>query len=140
MTTTNSYRRLLCWKLYCLEVNVEVNGLCDNNTTLSLSHDSRQIPASMQLVRTDTAPKKQEETGLVQDNKSLIDGLGAKPKIKSSWANDGRLTDRAQHPDIWDTNGWPVLESRPCPPTAPIFKRMQSWTVAKGRTKKSPTH
>ena len=67
-------------KIQRLEVNVEVNGLCGNETTLPLFQNSRDEQANTQLKSADNMTKK-------EDNKSLSDNppwnrSGAKPKDK----------------------------------------------------------
>ncbi len=69
-----------------LEVNVEVNGLCWNDTTLPFTRNSGQELANIRLISTNKTTKKQE--GCVQSNKSASrsppwNSLGAKPKSKS---------------------------------------------------------
>uniref|UniRef100_A0A8C9XI99 OSK domain-containing protein n=1 Tax=Sander lucioperca TaxID=283035 RepID=A0A8C9XI99_SANLU len=122
-------------KLQRLEVNLEVNGSCGNDTTLLLTQNNGQKHANTRLTSTCKTTDKQEGCGI--SNKSTSDSppwnsFGAKPKSKSfSWK--GRLTGRAQHPEICDMNGWPALPSRQSASSTPVLSRTQPWTAAKGR-------
>ena len=71
-------------KIHRLEVNVEVNGLCGNETTLPLIQNSGDEQANTQLRSTDNTTKKVVS---VHYNKSASNNppwncLGAKPKSK----------------------------------------------------------
>lgn len=70
-------------KIHRLEVNVDVNGLCGNNTTLSCTHNAEQTQAMTQLTSTTRPTKKQE--GYAAGNQSSNasppwNSLGAKRK------------------------------------------------------------
>ena len=124
-------------KIYRLEVNLEVNGSCGNDTTLPVTQNNGQKHANTRLTSTSKTTKKQEGCGT--DNKSTSgsppwNSFGAKPKSKSfSWEMGGRLTGRAQRPEICDTTGWPALPPRQSASSTPVLSRTQSWTAAKGK-------
>ena len=78
-------------KVHHIEVNVEVNGLYGNNTTLPLPHLSREEKANTQLNGPDSTERK---TTSVDNNKQSKDNppwnhLGAKPKNKSNSSGIG---------------------------------------------------
>ena len=54
-------------KIHCLEVNVAVNGLCGNETTLPLIQNSGDKQANTKLRSTDNTTKKVDS---VHNNKS----------------------------------------------------------------------
>lgn len=65
--------------------------------------------------------------------------LGAKPKYKSFyWEMGGRVTGRAQRPEVCDATGWPALSSRQSASSTPVLSRTQPWTAAKGRISNKP--
>lgn len=129
-------------KIRRLEVNVEVNGLCGNDTTLPLNQHSGQEHANTRLISTIKTTKKQE--GCVSGNKSTSgsppwNSLGARPMSKSfPWEMRGRLTGRAQRSEICDGTGWPALSSRHSASSTPVLRRTQPRTAAKGRTSNKP--
>ncbi len=64
--STDDYHKLLQkiealeTKIHWLEVNVEVNGLCGNDTTLPFTQNSGQEHANTRLISTNKTTKKQE--------------------------------------------------------------------------------
>ena len=73
-------------KIHQIEVNVEVNGLCGNKTTLPWNQNSRQEPANTGLISPDNDSTKQEFWGLHKKPRNILpcwNTLGAKPKDKS---------------------------------------------------------
>lgn len=141
--STEDYHKLLQkivvleTKIHRLEVNVEVNGLCGNDTTLPLAQISRQELANPRLTREDKATA--EQVGSVLCNETTRssppwDQLGAKPKNKTRpWATGGRLTGRTQRPEICDETGWPALPPRQSASSTPASGRTQLWKAARGR-------
>lgn len=91
-------------KIHRLEVNVEENVLCGNDSTLSWTQKSGHEHAKAWLISTNKTTKKQETC--VPGNKSKScsppwKSLGAKPKSKLfPWEMGGRVTSRAEHPGI----------------------------------------
>ncbi|XP_044030151.1 uncharacterized protein LOC122865583 [Siniperca chuatsi] len=101
-----------------------------------LYHGLKAVDKSnTQLISTNKTTEKQE--GCVTGNKSTSssppwNSLGAKPKSKSfPWEMGGRVTGRAQCPEICDATGWLALSSRQNATTQP-------WTAAKGRVSNKP--
>ncbi len=129
-------------KIQRLEVNVEVNGLCGNDTTFLWSQNSGQEHANTRLISTNKTTKKQEACVLGNKSKSGSppwNALGAKPKSKSfPWEMGGRVTGRTQRPEICDATGWPALSSRQSASSTPVLGRTQPWTAAKGRVSNKP--
>ena len=129
-------------KIHRLEVNVEVNGLGGNDTTLPLAQINGQELASTRLTSTDKATTKQ--VGSVLINKSTSSSppwnhLGAKPKNKSfPWAMGGRLTGRAQRAEVCDETGWPALPPRQSASSTPVPGRRQPWKTVEGRMSNKP--
>ena len=124
-------------KIHQIEVNVEMNGLCGNETTLPWSQNSRQGPANTGLISPDNDSTKQEFWGLDKKPRNFPpcwNTLGAKPKDKSFLGE--RLTGRAQHPEICDATGWPALSSEKSGYSTPVPKRKQPWTT---KSKSKPT-
>ena len=142
--STDDYHKLLQKiavlenKIHRIEVNVEVNGLCGNDTTLPWTQSSGQEHANTRLISTTKTTKKQE--GCEPDNKSSSgsppwNSLGAKPKDKSFPGRmGGRLTGRAQRSDV---TGWPALPRQNASST-PVSSRTQPWTAVKGRKNNKP--
>ena len=143
--STDDYHKLLQkiavleTKIYRLEVNVEVNGICGNDSTLPLTQNDGH---AMTQLTSYHATKKQEECE--PGNKSTggsppWNSLGAKPKSKSSpWGKGGRITGRTQRPEICEATGWPALSSRQSASSTPVASRTQPWITAKGRTSSKP--
>uniref|UniRef100_A0A667WYM3 SGNH hydrolase-type esterase domain-containing protein n=1 Tax=Myripristis murdjan TaxID=586833 RepID=A0A667WYM3_9TELE len=144
--STDDYHKLLQKitvlenKIHRLELNVEVNGLCGNNTTLPWTQSSghEHANANTWLISTTKALKKQE--GQEPDNISASGSppwntLGAKPKSKSLPGKmGGRVTGRTQRPEICDATGWPALSKQSASSSTPVHSGTQPWTAAKGRT------
>ena len=113
---------MLKTKIHRLEVNVEVNGLYGNDTTLPWFQKKVCVPGN------------KSTSGHPPWN-----SLGAKPKSKSfPWEMGGRVTGRAQCPEICDATGWPALSSRHSASSTPVLSRKQPWSAAKGRTNNKP--
>ena len=127
-------------KIHRIEVNVEVNGLSGNETTLPWNQNSRQEPANTRLISPDNDSTKQEFRGLdkkPRNNHPCWNTLGAKPKVKSFLGE--RVTGRAQRPEICDATGWPALSSEKSASSTPVPKRKQPWTTVKTKSKSVPT-
>lgn len=106
-------------KIHQSEINVEVNGMHVNDTTLLRTHNNGQEHANTQLISTDKTTEKQE--GSVPVDKSTsgsppCNSSGTRPKSKSFlWEKGGWVTGRPQHPQICDETGWPPLSSSSTP-------------------------
>uniref|UniRef100_A0A0F8ASY6 Uncharacterized protein n=1 Tax=Larimichthys crocea TaxID=215358 RepID=A0A0F8ASY6_LARCR len=144
--STDDYHKLLQkiavleTKIHRLEVNVEVNGQCGNETTLPLPQNSEKKQANRKLIST---TKMQQEPG-VNGTKSTTpfwNSLGAKPRHHKLPPSDmgRRLTGRTQHPETHDDTEWPALPSNRNSSSTPLPKRKQRWTGSTTKTKsKSP--
>nr|XP_040025023.1 uncharacterized protein LOC120812889 [Gasterosteus aculeatus aculeatus] len=143
--STEDYHKLLQkillpeTKVNRLEVNVEANGPCGNNTTLAMTQNSGQEHARTQLTSNDGTMKKLEDS--VQGNKSTSDNppwttLGAKPKRRPDKGE--RITGRTQRPDICDLADWPALPSRHNASSTPVLRRTKQRTTEKRGTTKEP--
>lgn len=144
---TDDYHKLLQkiavleTKINRLEINVEVNGLYGNDSTLPLTLNDGHEHAMSQLTSYH-ATEKQEDREL--GNKSTggsppWNSLGAKPKSESfPWGKGGQVTGRTQHPEICDASGWPALPTRQSSSSTPVASRTQPWTSAKGRASRKP--
>lgn len=69
-------------KVQRIEVNVEVNGLCRNDTTVPWSQNSRQEPSNTWLISLDNDATKQEDCALCNKSWNIFpcwNTLGAKP-------------------------------------------------------------
>ncbi|XP_061915766.1 uncharacterized protein LOC133658135 [Entelurus aequoreus] len=137
---------LLEIKMNRLEVNLEVNGQCGNNTTLALlsTENTGQHHATTQLTSNNEATKKREVP--VEGNKSTSENppwntLGAKPKRRPPPCDKGEwISGRTQRPDISDLTGWPALPSsaRHTASSTPLPRRTQQRTAEKRRTTNKP--
>ncbi|XP_034005651.1 guanylate kinase 1b isoform X1 [Trematomus bernacchii] len=126
-------------KMQRLQLNVEVNGLGWNDTTLPVLQKNGKGHANLQLVSSYKDSKEQE--GCVPGNTYTSgsppwNSLSAKPKSKSfPWDLGERITGRVQRPEICDATGWPALLSpRKSASSTPLPTRKQPWTAAKGIT------
>ena len=119
-------------KIQWLEINVEVNGICGNNITLLWIQNS----ANTWLISTNKTTKTQEVC--VPGNKSTSgsppwNSLGAKPKSKSfPWEMGGRVTGRAQCPEICEATSWPALSSRQSASSTPFSVGQSRGQLQKG--------
>ena len=82
-------------KIHRLEVNLEVNGSCGNDTTLPLNQNNGQKHANTRLTSTSKTTKKQEGCGMGDKSTSGSppwNSLGAKPQSKSFSGEMSNLT------------------------------------------------
>uniref|UniRef100_A0A3Q2EBE6 SGNH hydrolase-type esterase domain-containing protein n=1 Tax=Cyprinodon variegatus TaxID=28743 RepID=A0A3Q2EBE6_CYPVA len=106
-------------KVHRIEVNVEVNGLCGNETTLPATQNSRVERANTRLKGKDNTTQK-KAASVSNNNKSSSDNphwnrLGAKPKSKSCLLEKGEC--EADRANVCNEADWP-------PPTATRDKKI----------------
>lgn len=129
---SSNMQNCIIWNqtMHQLEMNVEVNGLHENDTTFLWTQNSGMTT------------RKQEGclSGINSaSSRPLWNALGAKPKNKSfPWEMGGWVIARAKHPEICDATGWPALPSRQSAWSTPVLSRTQPWIAAKGRTSNKP--
>ncbi|CAI5677846.1 unnamed protein product [Oreochromis niloticus] len=127
-------------KIHRLEVNVEVNGLCGNETTLPLIQSNGDDQASTQLRSTDNMTKKVDSVHYYKSSSENppLDCLGAKPRHKSCLLEGGgHITGRAQRAEISETD-WPSLPTRQRSSSTPVYGRKQDWTTANRKVNNKP--
>ncbi|CAI5657641.1 unnamed protein product [Oreochromis niloticus] len=144
--STDDYHKLLQkiavleTKIHRLEVNVEVNGLCGNETTLPLIQSNGDDQASTQLRSTDNMTKKVDSVHYYKSSSEnpLLDCPSAKPRHKSCLLEGGgRITGRAQRAEISETD-WPSLPTRQRSSSTPVYGRKQDWTTVNRKVNNKP--